>query len=117
MTHVILTVVWPSSMDTLKAAALPTDPPALAAYTLLVWFVLLVWWGNRGSGKKDEGAEGGVEGASDSSKSGGADAGEAEAEGGGGDGPRKNRRTAPRGSRGKLSRAQRRRRGYINWIQ
>lgn len=84
------------------AAQLPTEPAVVAAYALLVGFVGLVWVGNRRSGRPQSSEDGG-------STAGGPataiEGGDASAEGRPSSRPRK------------LTKAQRRRRGHIDWIQ
>ncbi|MDX1493785.1 MAG: hypothetical protein R3253_06995 [Longimicrobiales bacterium] len=121
MSYVVSTALGPS-LSVPLAAAVPTDPPALAAYTLLAWFVLLVWLGNRGSGKKEGASDEQspdhasaeappAEGEEDGKRATGARTGASEAHAAGSEGRTTRRKTK------KLSRKQRRRRGHINWIQ
>lgn len=82
-------------MYSMVTASIPTEPQAIAAYALLSWFGVMIWLGNRNSGTSGSAPGGGSE---------------ASAEAGDGSGPGKP-------GKKKLSRAQRRRRGNIDWIQ
>ena len=108
-------------MYSIVAVSVPTDPQAIAAYTLLAWFGAMIWIGNRRSGAP------GVQDPNESDlnpdlSSQATDLGESPLaggstgnDGGGGhSGWESSKR--PKG-RKKLTRAQRRRRGNINWIQ
>lgn len=116
MLQIVMAVVRPAlDHGVARAALIPTEPQAIAVYALLAWSVLLVWLGNRGSGVDDEEAEGGTsaEGKEDAPAS--TDPGARER--GASAASRGKRVQGRQRGRKKLTRAQKRRRGHITWIQ
>lgn len=90
--------LWPSSIEQVQRAGVPTEPQAILVYALLLVAVWAVWLGNRSSG---EPADRGVDTPSE--------AGDQNA-----DAAPKASRTTPRKRKNK---AKRRRQGHIDWIQ
>jgi hypothetical protein len=116
MLQTVMAVVHPElTHGVARAALIPTEPHAIAVYALVAWSIVLVWLGNRGSDVEDVQAEGeaGVEGTQDdpapAEEETKASRASSAARG-------KRDRRAKRGSK-KLTRAQKRRRGHIDWIQ
>lgn len=116
MLYTVMAVVRPAlSLGVARAALIPTEPSAIAVYALLAWSLILVWLGNRGSDVEDTQAEGEGDAAGKEDDPASTDE---DARGG-------RASSATRGQRGrsgqrgrrKLTRAQKRRRGHINWIQ
>lgn len=122
MLYTVMAVVRPTlSLGVARAALIPTEPSAIAVYALLAWSLILVWLGNRGSDVEDTQAEGqadaagkGNDPASTDEEAGGSDLSSTTrgSRGRGGDRGRDRKR-----GRKKLTRAQKRRRGHIDWIQ
>lgn len=102
MYQVTMAAVQPLS-EHIQSASIPTDPAVVTVYILLLGSAWLVWVGNRNSGASGEGSEPDVP----------SDAGSDADSTGEGDASGRSHTKANR----KLTRAQRRRRGSINWIQ
>ena len=111
MLHIIAAAVRPAATyGAVQTAAIPTEPQALAIYILLAWSFFAVWVGNRNS---DSG-----EGEAPETDEGDDDPRSAEGDDGSAQPAERNRRAERRRTGGrKLSRAQRRKRGHIDWIQ
>lgn len=122
MLYTVMAIVRPAlSLGVARATLIPTEPPAIAVYALLAWALILVWLGNRGSDVEDTRAEGeadapgkGNEPASIDEEARGSDLSSTTR---GSRGQSRNRGRSGKRERRKLTRAQKRRRGHIDWIQ
>lgn len=116
MLHALMAVVRPSPFDHLHLASPPTEPEALAVYALVGWAAWLVWAGNRksGEGREESSSESsGTDSDSDPPVGGRS----ADIETAAGDKAGRDSRSRGKGKERKLTRAERRRRGHIDWIQ
>ena len=110
MFYIITAAVCPAATHAaVRAALIPTEPQAIAVYVLLAWSFFAVWAGNRSSSDADVDdteADGTEEDRSSENEDGADEANDAR-------GVVRRRRKR----RKSLSRAQRRKRGHVNWIQ
>ncbi len=119
MYPLVMALVRPSLHDSVHPSTIPTEPEAIAVYALLAWSIWLVWMGNRSSKVAAENADDSSEEQSDGKSESKPTHSTTDIDAPGAVRPRQGHGTERRGKKAKkkLTRAQRRRRGHIDWIQ